>query len=67
MDKEAFEDSSIKGALAKYGITSYKVECTLEHVSVLSQGKTVDGLKIAFCDYTEGHYAWELDHIKVLD
>ncbi|MFJ7953937.1 ASCH domain-containing protein [Lysinibacillus sp. NPDC096418] len=84
VDKEACEDSWIKGVLKEHGITSYKdlptgvvlattelldcyrVEATLGYVSILSKGKTVDGLEVAFGDYTEGRYAWELGNLKVL-
>lgn len=44
----------------------YKVEATLAYVSVLSKGKTVDGLEVAFGDYTAGRYAWELGNLHVL-
>jgi len=43
----------------------YKVEATLGYASVLSKGKTIDGLEVAFGDYTEGRYAWELDSLQV--
>lgn len=84
IDKEACEDSWIKGVLDKHGITSYKdlptgvvlatvelvdcykVEATLGYASVLSKGKTVNGLEVAFGDYTVGRYAWGLDSLQVL-
>lgn len=84
IDKDACEDSWIKGVLQEHGITSYKdlptgavlatvelvdcykVEATLAYVSVLSKGKSVDGLEVAFGDYTEGRYAWELADLHVL-
>lgn len=47
-------------------VDCYKVEATLGYASVLSKGKTVDGLEVAFGDYTEGRYAWELGNLQVL-
>lgn len=85
IDKNACNDSWIKGVLKEHGITSYNdlptgaflataelVEChkviaTLGYVSVFTNGKTIEGLEVAFGDYTEGRYAWELDNLKVLD
>lgn len=84
IDKDACEDSWIKGVLKEHGITSYqdlptgvvlatvelvdcyKVEATLGHASVLTKGKTLNGLEVAFGDYTEGRYAWELANLQVL-
>ncbi len=84
IDKDACENSWIKGVLKEHGITSYKdlptgvvlatvelkdcykVEATLGHVSVLSKGRTIEGLEVTFGDYTEGRYAWELDNLQVL-
>lgn len=84
IDKDACEDSWIKGVLTEHGITSYKdlptgvvlatvelvdcykVEATLGYASVLSKGKSVDGLEVAFGDYTVGRYAWELGNLHVL-
>lgn len=84
IDKDACEDSWIKGVLKEHGITSYKdlptgvvlatvelvdcykVEATLGHASVLTKGKTLNGLEVAFGDYTEGRYAWELTNLQVL-
>jgi len=85
IDKDACENSWIKGVLQEHGITSYKdlptgvviatveladcykVEATLGYASVLSKGKTVNGLEVAFGDYTEGRYAWQLTSLQVLD
>ncbi len=47
-------------------VDCYKVEATVGYVSVLSKGKTVESLEVAFGDYTEGRYAWELDNLHVL-
>lgn len=47
-------------------VDCYKVEATQGYVSVLSKGKTVDGLEVAFGDYTTGRYAWELGNLQVL-
>ncbi len=84
IDKDACEDSWIKGVLKEHGITShkelqtgvvlatvelvdcYRVEATLGHASVLTKGKTLNGLEVAFGDYTEGRYAWELTNLQVL-
>ncbi|UYB50271.1 ASCH domain-containing protein (plasmid) [Lysinibacillus capsici] len=84
IDKDACEDSWIKGVLKEHGITShkelqtgvvlatvelvdcYRVEATLGHASVLTKGKTLNGLEVAFGDYTEGRYAWELANLQVL-
>ena len=85
IDKNACNDSWIKGVLKEHGITSYndlptgvvlataelrechKVIVTLGYVSVFTSGKAIEGLEVAFGDYTEGRYAWELDNLKVLD
>lgn len=82
IDKEACENSWIKGVLQEHGIYSYKdlpigvviataelIEChkvsaTLGHVSVFTSGKSVQGLEVAFGDYTEGRYAWELKYVE---
>lgn len=87
IDKDACEDSWIKGVLAEHGVTSWKQlptgvvlatvnleECfkvgeTLGHASVLRAGellKTINGLEVAFGDYTEGRFAWELTNLQVL-
>lgn len=47
-------------------IDCYKVEATVGYVSVLSKERTVEGLEVAFGDYTEGRYAWELGNLQVL-
>ncbi|MEK3726805.1 MULTISPECIES: ASCH domain-containing protein [unclassified Lysinibacillus] len=47
-------------------IDCYKVKATVGFVSVLSKGKALDGLEVAFGDYTEGRYAWELANLQVL-
>jgi len=47
-------------------VDCYKVEATVGYASVLSKGKTVNGLEVAFGDYTEGRYAWELGNLQVL-
>ncbi|MET4560779.1 hypothetical protein ABIA69_001923 [Lysinibacillus parviboronicapiens] len=47
-------------------VDCYKVETTVGHVSVLSNVKVVEGLEVAFGDYTEGRYAWELTNVQVL-
>ncbi|WP_346235706.1 ASCH domain-containing protein [Lysinibacillus telephonicus] len=84
VDKEACEDSWIKGVLAEHGITFWKqlpigvvlataeiVEChrvgaTLGYASVFDSGKSINGLEVAFGDYTKGRYAWELANVEVL-
>lgn len=32
----------------------------------MQKAKTVDGLEVAFGDYTAGRYAWELGNLHVL-
>lgn len=87
IDKDACEDSWIKGVLAEHGVKSwkqlptgvvlatvnleecFKVGATLCHASVLRAGellKKINGLEVAFGDYTEGRFAWELTNLQVL-
>lgn len=44
-----------------------RVEATIGYVSVLSDGSTIEGLEVAFGDYTEGRYTWKLANVQAFE